>query len=277
MHAHARAYAARHPFKTGFWCAVLALLTIAAVIHAVNVARWWVFSQRFEEAAHAPVSGAPAEVTWPVLYRGGLFKVTVHVYPSEIEAGRQLDTAWVFGSGGSVRARYVRSLVRTQAESRLVGELAAELRGIRHRLALSDDEYLELMMRTVQDIPYGQIGDEIAMPAEVVTNGQGVCTEKSVLLGALMVHEGWDTTLIVLEGKDHVALGVRSDGPRFRDLPYAYIETTRSAALGECANEYLGWGPIGDRPTVIELGGHKRYIGPSPASAPTSPPRTSSG
>jgi hypothetical protein len=206
-------------------------------------------------------TGTPTRFAWPVRFRGAEYDVAVSVYPSEIEAGRKLDTAWVFASRGAVRERYIRTLVRHQADSRLVGELARRARAIRSLLMLNDDAYLELLARTVQDIPYGRIGTEIGMPAEMIAEGRGVCTEKSVLLASLMLHEGYETAVIVLDSHHHTAVGVRTDDARFRTLPYAFVETTARRSVGEYDRGLLGWGPIGRPPQTIRLGGTKRFGG----------------
>jgi hypothetical protein len=113
----------------------------------------------------------------------------------------------------------------------------------------------------VQDIPYGRIGSEIGTPAEMIAERRGVCTEKSVLLAALMLHEGYETAVLVLDSYHHTAVGVRTDDARFRTLPYAFVETTARRSVGEYDPGLLGWGPIGRPPQTIQLGGTKRFGG----------------
>lgn len=261
MNARIKAYARRHPVKSVLLSGLLMCAAFAATKYAVDVARWWIFSQRLEALTNAPTSGTPDIKEWHVSYGGSLYRVAVSVYPSELEAGRRLNTAWVFESPASVRARYVRSLVRAESRTRLADDLCDQLRSISNRAGLNDDEYAELLARAIQTIDYGEIGSEISLPAEVLEGGRGVCTEKSVLLAALMVHEGYDTALLVLDSHHHVAVGIRSDGPRYRTLPYAFVETTRTARIGDVAESYLGWGPIGSPPQTITIGGAKRYRG----------------
>ncbi|HSK48845.1 MAG TPA: hypothetical protein VLA05_12735 [Coriobacteriia bacterium] len=256
-------YARRHPVNSSVLLLVMLCAALALGIYALDVARWWVFNQRLEALTEAPTAGVPQLRQWRVFYGGSLYRVSVHVYPSELEAARGLNTAWVFESPAPVRARYVRSLVRAESKTRLAAELTAQLRQIARRAGLSDDEYAELLARAIQDIDYGVIGSEIGMPAEVIAGGKGVCTEKSVLLGALMLREGYDTAMLVLDSHNHVAVGIRSEGPQFRSIPYAFVETTRTARIGEVNSDYLGWGPVGRPPQTITLGGTKRYRGTS--------------
>jgi hypothetical protein len=245
--------------QRGLLSAVFVVVLGAGVVRGVDLTRWWLFTHRLEALMSAPAEGTPEMRTWKVGYGGSLFAVGIHVYPSEVEAGQALNTAWVFESADPVRRRYVRSLVGAQARTRLVEELAAQTRAISSRIGLSDDGYAELLARTVQDIPYGQMSAEISLPAEVLAGGAGVCTEKSVLLAALLVHEGYDTAVLVLDSHNHVAVGVRSDGLRFRSLPYAFVETTRSEPIGSYSADLLGWGPVYRPPQTIPVGGTKRY------------------
>ena len=256
--------ASKRPVAAALVALAVAGVTLWGVTYAIDLTRWWLFTRALERTVAVQPAGTPVTVTWPVSYRRNLFRVSVEIYPSEIAAARSLDTAWVFGSGDRVRSRYVRSLIHAQADSRLVGRIAEELREIRDRHHLSDDEYLGLMAAAAQGIPYGAIGDRIAPPAEMLARGDGVCTEKTVLLGALMLREGWETAVFVLGDRTHVALGVGSEHVRFRTLPYAFVETTRAAAIGEVDRAYLAWGPVGDPPSVIAVGGHRRYAGPPP-------------
>jgi Transglutaminase-like domain len=261
MRTRLATYARRHPVKTAFYGTVLILALVALALPTAALTRWWLFSRQVAALASLPPSGNPACVEWPVRFRGAQYRVAVHVYPSEIEAGRRLDTAWVFASRGAVRERYVRTLVQQQARARLVNELACQAQDVRDLLRLNNDAYLELLARIVQDIPYGRIGSEIGMPAEMIAEGRGVCTEKSVLLAALMLHEGYETAVLVLDSYHHTAVGVRSDDARFRTLPYAFVETTARRSVGEYDPGLLGWGPIGRPPQTIRLGGSKRFGG----------------
>jgi len=264
MRTYVVGYARHRPVRAAAMSLVLVAAVLAGATYAVDLTRWWLFNQQLEVLAFSPATGTPEVREWSVSYRHALYRFRVRVYPSELEAGRRLNTAWVFESRPDVRERYVRSLVAAESKSRLAAELVGQLRAIAKRRSLDDDEYAELLVRAVQDLDYGTIGTEISLPAEVVAGGQGVCTEKSVLLASLLVREGYDTALFVLDSHDHVAVGVRSDGPRFRDIPYAFVETTRTARIGEVRPDYLGWGPVGRRPQTIPLGGTKRYRGVGP-------------
>lgn len=261
MRERAKAYARKRPVRACLIGLVLVVIAATAFVRVADLGRWWLFTQRLAAFTETAPTGEPRLRAWTVGYGHARYPVEVHIYPSEIEAGRALNTAWVFESPAPVRARYVRSLVIAQSQTRLVSEFAGQMRAIARRAQLDSDGYAELLARSVQDIEYGSVGSEIGLPAEILELGQGVCSEKSVLLGALLLHEGYDTAVLVLDSQDHVAVGLGSDGPRFRDLPYAFVETTSNTAIGEVRPDYLEWGPIGRPPQTIPLGGAKRYRG----------------
>lgn len=254
-------YIRTRPIRASLLACVASIVLTLAVVRVVDLTRWQLFSRRLDALTSTEASGVPTVHRWTFGYGAGRYVVEVRVYPSDLSSGQGLNTAWVFESPGPVRERYIRTLVAAEAESRLIGELARSLRATALRRNIRGDGYAEFLSAAVQDIEYGTIGTEVRLPAEVIAHGRGVCTEKSILLAALLLHEGFDTAVIVLDAHDHVAVGVRSDRLRFRDLPYAYIETTRAAPLGVVGRSYLAWGPIGSRPQTIELGGRRRYGG----------------
>ncbi len=69
---------------------------------------------------------------------------------------------------------------------------------------------VEIMATAVQSIPYGRVGAPLRTPLEVVASGSGVCTEKSVLLAALLTHEGYGAGVWSLTGTRTTANGSSS-------------------------------------------------------------------
>jgi hypothetical protein len=130
---------------------------------------------------------------------------------------------------------------------------------MRDARGLDDDEYLELMTTAVQAIPYGTPVADIALPAGMLVRGSGVCTEKSILLGALLAIEGYDSVLWVFDAERHVALGVASEHARFRDTGYAFVETTARCYIGQVGHGYQFPALTTRKPQQIALGGTKAY------------------
>jgi hypothetical protein len=237
-------------------CAALAL--VAAVVQAGSLLRFQRFSTALD-AGPPPAAGRAVEASWSFPFERSRLRVSVPVFDSDLARAARLDTSAVLGSRGWLRDAYVARLVCAETEDPVIERLSAAFRRIREARGLDDDRYLEMMVAAVQALPYGEIEREFKLPAEVLTAGSGVCTEKCVLLGALLVHEGYDTVLWVFPTQRHVALGVRSNGARFRGTPYAFIETTDDAFIGQAEPGLSSAGPVVRPPRTIALGGTRAY------------------
>ena len=253
----------RHrPFvAAGVFACALAIFALG-VGQLVGLARCEVFTRRIEALdRNAKASGpaVPLNASWSFAFGDSACKIEVPVLQSELDYARNIDTKAVFRSGGKLREDYVVRLARAQSQSAFIDRLSTELREVKRARALDDDGYLDLLVRAVQSIPFGSRGARMRLPVEVVASGYGVCSEKSFLLAALMLHEGYDTAFWWLETQNHVAPGVAIDGPDFRDSGYAFIETTRVAYIGEVSATNRAAGPIAKPPRLIRLGGTKPY------------------
>jgi hypothetical protein len=242
--------------------ALLAGLALASWLGVRELATRATWEGLLEEVA-AIEAAEPSPVyrwrTWSFDYRDTTCTVTVRYDPAELERAREIDTSRVFGTRLWLREAYVSNLVVASAESRFIEGLAEEFRTLREDLALDDSEYLELMVRAVQAIPYGEVEGEILLPIEVIADGNGVCSEKSILLAALLVHEDYDTVVWVFETQGHAAVGVGSNGATYGSTDYAFIETTRYAFVGQVSPEFASRGPIAKVPEMIRVGGEKTY------------------
>lgn len=249
---------ARHPVR--------ALLATGGALLAVMAGgdgvRDWSGLLLFEARAQALVriqDGPSRMVGWAFSYRGRRIDVRVPVPERQIAAARELPSEPVFMSGGALREAYMSTLVRTQSEGAVVGAVASELRGWRNRLALDDDAYLELIAHAVQEIPYGTPRPRVAPPAAFLADGSGVCSERSVLLAALLLHEGYDTAVWIFDSQRHVAVGVRGAGSGFEHSGYALIETTRESYVGEVGDNLAGRSAVIRAPQLVRVGGTRIY------------------
>ena len=77
----------------------------------------------------------------------------------------------------------------------------------------------------VQHMPYG-VGGEWEYPYTAVHLERGVCGDKSLLTAYLLKELGYDVVIFDWTGY-HMALGIKSNVPGFRNTGYAYVETTR--------------------------------------------------
>ena len=250
-----RARPIRSGLKALVWLAVLAV----AVTQLVGYLRFSAFARDLDAAMAIPPHGAVTETGWSFPSPHGRLSVSLPVYESEREAGGELATSSAFGTLGWLRRAYVTRIVGAYSTSPLLGRLADEFRAIRDERRLSSDEYLEMMVSAIQAIPYGEVDERVALPAEVLAAGSGVCTDKSVLLASLLVHEGYDTVLWVFPTQWHVAVGVASDEAQFRGLGYAFIETTAPSYIGQAATALGARGPVSLAPQQIALGGWREY------------------
>ncbi len=125
---------------------------------------------------------------------------------------------------------------------------------------MSDDDYVDLITRTVQAIPYGELHRSTFMPAVTVAGNSGVCSDKSVLLASLLAHEGYDTGIWVFPTQAHAAVALRGTGPGLRGSGYSLVETTQRSYVGEIDYTLRAAGPVCEVPQLIVVGeGTKRY------------------
>ncbi|MDH4139087.1 MAG: hypothetical protein OEV43_00770 [Coriobacteriia bacterium] len=244
--------------------AALAFLGVcAAVWLSVSEAYTWVVWNRLiaetQTICDAPRSGRDIDATWSFPFKDTTCTVEVTIDAGELELASRIDAGRAFRTPIYPRARHLPHFVSSQAESRFIRDLADEFRRIAEEMSLDEDEHLELIVCAVQAIPYGETEGDVLLPIEVVANGRGMCSEKSVLLAALLVREGYGTAMWALPTQKHVAVGVRSDWVRFDDSEYAYIETTRPAFIGHVSSEMKARGPIARHPVLMRVSEGKVY------------------
>jgi hypothetical protein len=241
---------------------LLACLLLATWLGARELtlhATWGSFLDDVAEVESVPQGPIYHMREWSFRFQDATCTVQARFSPGELERARGIDTSRVFGTRLWLRAAYVSDLVRASSQSRVIDDLADDLRRTRDIHDLTDDEYVELLVRAVQAIPYGEVTEEILLPIEVIADGRGVCSEKSILLAALLVHEDFDTVVWVFETQGHAAVGIASNGARYGETDYAFIETTRFAFVGQVSPEFASRGPIAKAPEMIRVGGSKRY------------------
>jgi len=249
----------RHTILTGALAICGLVVMMVVLLNAVEGIRYLGFRVALDRASEVTTSGRTVETGWTFRFVQSQCAVSVVVDEAELAAAQSLDTRAVFGSKGWLREACVTDLIRAQARSGVIEGLAREFRRIRDVRGLSDDEYLELLTSAVQQIPYKRASAGLQLPAEILTSGVGICTDKSVLLASLLAHEGYDTAVLIFRAPSHVALGVASDGALFQETRYAFLETTAPRFIGQTAPEYRAAGPVARAPQIIPLGGWRSY------------------
>jgi hypothetical protein len=187
---------------------------------------------------------------------GDQFLVTATMDPASLPptgGGEDCPLAsWRPGEEGAI-ASYYASLFKDPEEDTLFSGLLADLRRIRRMENLNDDQYLELMVHFVQQIPYDPHAPLCPRtPAGVILDGKGDCDEKSLLLLGLLYREGYDAANLLFPGRHHATAGIRIDvatSPSFRvyesgGRKYVYIETTRPSFIGLYPGDFENETPI---------------------------------
>lgn len=169
------------------------------------------------------------------------------------------------GIGDSWLPGYYSAFIFDKAQTQFISELLHIFRKIRKDYRLDSDRYMELLAAYVQGIPYdfeklASLDTAPRFPVETVVDNAGICSDKSLLLAALLSTEGYASAILHFGRDHHVAVGIPAPaGYDFDKCGYAVIETT--------AVSYIGGLPIAPdgsqnlhRPKVIPVGnGTKTY------------------
>ncbi|MCL2746763.1 MAG: hypothetical protein FWE48_06740 [Coriobacteriia bacterium] len=148
-----------------------------------------------------------------------------------------------------------------------IDSVIEQMRSIRDDLELNSDQYIELMTKFVQTIPYDEdrgfvsdlYGNEVKalgdprMPIQVLVDGKADCDEKVMLLAALLTREGFGTSVLFFEAEQHMALGVRSAEGGFAGTGYEFVETTGLSYVSEIPEEFIGGIVLESDPVVLLL------------------------
>lgn len=173
---------------------------------------------------------------------------TVHLYQDLKEE------EWLSG--------YYTAFLADEDLSSLYDHLSGEFTRIRSQQSLDNDEYLELITVFVQSLPYETDAENIEpkFPVELIAEGRGDCDDKSLLLAALLAHEGYDVVLLYFSDESHMAVGVKSTDCIYKETGYAYIETTNVTFVGIAPLELEDGTKLLSDPLVIPVGfGNRTY------------------
>jgi len=111
----------------------------------------------------------------------------------------------------AIRA-YISSFESDPSMEELYSSVLEQLRNVRYQNGeyLSDDQYLEMIVAFVQQIPYVENpSSDRKYPVEVIYDKSGDSDEKSLLLANLLAREGYDVSLLVYEDLGYEATGIR--------------------------------------------------------------------
>jgi len=148
-----------------------------------------------------------------------------------------------------------------------IESVLTQLRTIRDERDLNNDEYIELIVKYVQAIPYCEVHGTLDLeerpigcprtPIQVLVDGTGDCDETGMLLAVLLHREGYPVSLLHFRPEQHVAVGLRIEGDGFKGTGYAYIEPTSFSYISDVP-ETLGFDNeivLESMPIVLSMGG----------------------
>jgi hypothetical protein len=205
----------------------------------------------------------PASSPIPVDYRwrfeGGEKAITASVDGGVYRAAQRADkNATLFGDHKETEwmTGYYRAFINDPAQEDLYQSLAGEFREIRDTEHLDESRYLELMMVFVQSIPYKTDTDKTLpkFPIETFVDREGDCDDKSILLAALLEHEGYNVSLLYFGPEQHVAVGIGGNGPGYRGTGYIFVETTNLSYVSVPPEALAGGVVLSSQPLAIPVG-----------------------
>jgi len=165
---------------------------------------------------------------------------------------------------------YISTFESDPAMEELYNNVLLELRNARYRNGgyLSDDEYFELIVAFVQQIPFVENpSPKRRYPIEVIYDKAGDSDEKSLLLVNLLAREGYDVALLVYEDLGYETTGVRvidevpdsslkvfSDGKK----DYVFIDAGVPRFIGSVPDVFVN----SDDPAIYPVGNGTKSYGP---------------
>jgi hypothetical protein len=166
--------------------------------------------------------------------------------------------------------KYIATFESDPAMEELYSSVITQLHNARYRNGeyLSDDEYLELIVAFVQQIPYVENpSPKRKYPIEVIYDKSGDSDEKSLLLVNLLSREGYDTSLMVFEDLGYETTGIRvinevadsslkvfSDGKK----DYIFVDAGLPRFIGSVPEIYL----TASEPAIYPVGHGTMSYGP---------------
>jgi hypothetical protein len=197
-----------------------------------------------------------------VLFNGYYYEITPHV-AADVYWGAKGSTRLLVQYPGESDAKwtsvYYHAFTDDPAQKPAIDDVCRQLRAIRDHEHLGQDQYLELITKYVQSIPYdwalykSGTGKQ-RFPVETLVDGKGLCGDKSVLLATLLSHEGYAAALLDFGPEKHMAVGVLGPGPTYKNTGYLFLETTAPGYITDVPAVYSGGMVLKSAPRTIPIG-----------------------
>ena len=195
-------------------------------------------------------------------------QVNYRVYHGAValDRSRLWDSLWQEAGfdDSQLFAAYYNFLTLEPQMNHAIESVLVQLRDIRDERNLTNDEYIELIVRYVQSIPYcyvhGNLDNPLwmlgcpRMPIQVLVDGRGDCDETAMLLAILLYREGYAVSLLNFEEEQHMALGLSVEGDGFENTGYVFVETTSLIYISEVPEMLEGDIVLESVPDVLVIG-----------------------
>lgn len=215
--------------------------------------------------------GAPGEMRTKkhaFAFEGRDYTVNVAIDNALYEAAAAADHRMTEIPGESeaeMKIAYYRYLIQDPAQAPVIADVAAQLRAAAEKRKLDRDRYVELVAKYVQSMPYdfeklAADDRQDRFPVETIMKGTGVCGDKSLLMAALLAHEGFDVALLLFSDEKHMAVGIAGPGAPYKESGYLFVETTNLTYVSEIPETFVSGIQLTSDPLVIPVGkGSRRY------------------
>jgi hypothetical protein len=201
-------------------------------------------------------------------FNGDKYTITPHV-TSAVYHGAKNSTRLLVQLPEQTDAEWTRTYYHAfaddPAQKPAIDDVCAQLRAIRSKAGLDSNEYVELIGKYVQSIPYDwklfESGEgKQRFPVETLVEGKGLCGDKSVLLADLLAHEGYSAALLDFGPEKHMAVAISGPGNTYAGTGLLFWETTAPCYVTDVPASYAGGMQLVSAPTVIRIGtGTLRY------------------
>jgi hypothetical protein len=210
-----------------------------------------------------PTAGARVSAkTMTFQFDGVRYSVTPHV-ATDVYWGAKKSTRLLAQlpaeSDFDWTSAYYHAFADDPAQQSAIDDVCSQLRVIRGEAGLSSDQYLELIAKYVQSIPYDWAAysdgtGKQRFPVETLVDGRGLCGDKSVLLADLLAHEGYSAALLDFGPEKHMAVGVSGPGKTYASTGYLFLETTSPCYVTDVPQVYTGGMVLRSQPVVVQIG-----------------------
>lgn len=215
-------------------------------------------------------TAAPITATHEFRFEGETYRVPVTVDGALYSAAKATKRVIAEKPGETEAQRmqvYFRWMVQDPVQAPVIAATARQLQRIAAQRGLDRSRYAEFIAKYVQSMPYDYsklviVDRQSEFPVVTLIDRTGVCGDKSLLLAALLAHEGYDTSLLLFVAEQHMAVGIRGPGTAYKDSGYLFIESTSPTYLSEIPTSYVSGVKLESDPIVIPVGeGSNEYFG----------------